>query len=284
MPAIKDHWVKENIKDFGGDPERIVLIGQSAGAMAIMDLLYTKRLEGVVKGAVTMSGGGMVPKMAKPWTKEEAKPFWEAVRKRAGVNEEEIKTLDPKLLWEAWYEESRENYSLQAVQPSIDGIIIPKMPQEIAKEGSYLDIPMIMGVTSQDFMPYIIFDMTYSWAKLHVKQKRSPVYGYLFDRELPGNSFKAFHASDLWYLFGNMEQSWRPFEQKDYDLKDQMIGYVANFVKTLDPNGEGLPEWPAISRKNRKFRHFDGTDTGLISPMACRKKELHSFLFDKGPM
>ena len=226
----------------------------------------------------------MVPKMAKPWTKEEAKPFWEAVRKKAGANEEEMKTLDPKLLWEAWYEESRKNGSLKALQPSIDGIIIPKMPQEVAKEASYLDVPMIMGVTSQDFMPYIIFEMTYSWAKLHVKQGKSPVYGYLFDRELPGKSFKAFHASDLWYLFGNMDRSWRPFGQKDYDLKDQMIDYVANFVKTLDPNGEGLPEWPAISRKNKRFRHFDGTDQGLISPMACRWKELYSFLFDHGPM
>ena len=38
-------------------------------------------------------------------------------------------------------------------------------------------------------MPYIIYDMALSWAKLHARQGKAPVWGYLFDRELPGDSF-----------------------------------------------------------------------------------------------
>ena len=106
----------------------------------------------------------------------------------------------------------------------------------------------------------------------------------MFDRTLPGNSFKAFHASDLWYMFGNMDKGWRPFDETDEALKDQMVHYVANFVMTGNPNGKDLPEWPSITRRRRLFRLLNGTYDGLISPMGSRRKEFHSFLRDKGPM
>ena len=278
-------WIHEHIADFGGDPDKITIMGQSTGAMSIMNLLYTKDLKWIVKGAVLMSGAGAVPILTQPWTKEQSLPFWAGVRRRAGVETtEEFKKLPPEVIWEAWYEESRENWSFQAVQPGIDGKIIPDIPQKVIFKRDYLDIPMIIGVTSQDFMPYIIYDMAINWAMKHVRHGNSPVYGYLFDRQLPGNSFKAFHGSDLWYMFGNMDKCWRPFEQTDYDLKDEMVHYVANFVHFQNPNGGGLPYWPPVSWRNRSFRHFTGKSTHKISPIRIRRKMDHTFIKDKGPM
>ena len=278
-------WIYDHIADFGGDPDKITIMGQSAGAMSIMNLLYTQDLKWIVKGAVLMSGAGAVPLITKPWTKEKSLPFWEGVRRRAGVETtEEFKKLPPEVIWEAWYEESRENWSFQAVQPGIDGKIIPDLPQRVILKREYLDVPMIVGVTSQDFMPYIIYDMAIGWAMKHVRHGKSPVYGYLFDRHLPGESFKAFHGSDLWYMFGNMDKCWRPFEQIDYDLKDEMVHYVANFVHFKNPNGGGLPYWRPVSRLHRSFRHFSDGSTHKISPLAIRRKMDHTFVKDKGPM
>ncbi|MBQ6439687.1 MAG: carboxylesterase family protein [Mogibacterium sp.] len=278
-------WIKEHIADFGGDPEKITIMGQSAGAMSIMNLMYTQELKGIVKGAVLMSGAGAVPIFTKPWTKAKSLPFWEGVRRRAGVETtEEFRKLPAREIWKAWYEESRESWSFQAVQPGIDGKIIPELPQKVIRKREYLDIPMIIGITSQDFMPYIIYDMAIGWAMKHVRQGKSPVYGYLFDRKLPGNSFKAFHGSDLWYMFGNMDKSWRPFERFDYDLKDEMVHYVANFVRFQNPNGDGLPYWPPVSRRNKSFRYFGDKTTRKISPLQIRRKLDHTFLRDKGPM
>ncbi|MBR3331022.1 MAG: carboxylesterase family protein, partial [Mogibacterium sp.] len=105
-----------HIADFGGDPDKITIMGQSAGAMSIMNLLYTQKLKWIVKGAVLMSGAGAVPLLTKPWTKKKSLPFWEGVRRRAGVETtEEFKKLPPDVIWNAWYEESRENWSFQAV-------------------------------------------------------------------------------------------------------------------------------------------------------------------------
>ena len=152
------------------------------------------------------------------------------------------------------------------------------------REGSYLDVPVIAGVTSQDFMPYLIFELAIGLGKLRSRRGQSPVWGYMFDKTPPGDRFKAYHAADLWYVFGNFHQSWRPFDRSDEKLKDEMVHYIANFVKWGNPNGDGLPYWPQISRHNRKFRLFDGEKGGLIGPMRCRYKEWRSFLLEKGPM
>ena len=133
-------------------------------------------------------------------------------------------------------------------------------------------------------MPYLIYDLALSLGKLHAKRGQSPVWGYMFDKTPPGDRFKAYHAADLWYMFGNFDKSWRPFDENDRRLKDEMADYVANFVKTGDPNGAGMQYWPAISKKNNKFRLFDGKGGGMISPAQCRLKEWNSFLRDKGPM
>lgn len=283
MTAIR--WVHDNIKAFGGNPGRIVIMGQSAGAMSVTDLLYTQALKGIVKGAIMLSGGGMIPKMAKPYTEAEADGFWSEVRKRAGAEDEaEFKALPANEIWEAWYQVSREHHDMHCLQPGIDGTIIPDLPQNIRRQGTDLDVPLMIGVTSQDFMPYLIYELAYGWAKRNAREGRQPVYGFFFDRALPGNRFKAFHAADLWYFFGNMDKCWRPFEKLDYDLSAQIIDYTANFVRNGDPGGGELPEWKPVTKGQKGFRKFDGISAGYAYPLECRRKLMHTFLRDKGPM
>ena len=278
-------WVKENIASFGGDENRITVIGQSAGAMSVTDLCCGDTLKGLVNSAILMSGAGLIPKIMAPLRREQAKAFWNKVRAEAGAaTDDELKKVSPEKLWKAWFKVSEENKSQRYTLPGIDGEIITDVQQNIFKKKKDIDIPLMLSVTSQDFMTVLMYLMALRWGLRNSRLSREKTYGYFFDRTPPGNKFKAYHSCDLWYVFGNMDKSWRPFEKTDYDLSKEMIDYIVNFVKTGNPNGEGLPQWKPISWKQMGFRLFDGEKTKHIYPLACIKKLLRSTFIEKGPM
>ncbi len=279
-------WLRDHIADFGGDPARMSLIGQSAGAMCITDLLLTKRLQGLIQGAVCMSGGGALPRFAAPLSPEKSAFYWDAVLQESGCkNEEELRTVDSRILWEAWYKVSRSKLSnFSTITPGRDGVLIPDIPQKQEKRQEDLPVPLIIGVCSRDMMAPLMYEIALRRGLRAARIGYPAVYGYFFDRALPGDPHSAFHACDLWYMFGHMDKCWRPFGEADFALSAQMIDYIANFVKTGDPNAEGLPEWPALGRGSRVFRRFDVAGKTLIRPGLSRWKTLHGMLFEKGPM
>ncbi len=281
--AIK--WVYENIETFGGNKDNIVLMGQSAGAMCISDLLLYKPLKEYVKAAIIISGAGVIPRVAGPKDQKTNADFWQKVVKDAGCkNIEEAKKVDGKILWESWYKNAHEQKApVSILEPSIDGTFISDVPQNIRKKGEDVDIPLMIGVTSQDMYPYMILDMALRMGIRNARQKRSNVYCYYFDITLPGDNYKAFHSSDLWYLFGNMDKSKRPFTQKDKDISKMMIDYVTNFVNKHDPNGEGLVKWQKITRYDHDLRLFSYGKRSTVRPFKARGKLFYNMFFDKGP-
>ncbi len=96
---------------------------------------------------------------------------------------------------------------------------------------------------------------TWNWADLQRQYSDTPVYRYRFDEirpplkgqknptQLPG----AAHATDIEYFLGNLDVSDQyDWKEKDHAAAKTMVSYLANFVKTGNPNGENLPEWPAL--------------------------------------
>lgn len=99
----------------------------------------------------------------------------------------------------------------------------------------------------------------WAWARLQVQPGRSRVYFYYFKQQPPfpqgsvHEGWGASHFAELWYMFDHLDQdAWR-WSATDRQLARQMSGYWTNFAKNGDPNGEGLPRWPA----------FDGDATVL---------------------
>ena len=84
---------------------------------------------------------------------------------------------------------------------------------------------------------------------------------------LPGDDCGAWHSSDLWYWFGTLPNCWRPMEQKDYDLSEQMVNYLCNFVKTGDPNKAAqLPTWIASGKGQGRVLCLGEKNTGMRKP------------------
>ena len=78
------------------------------------------------------------------------------------------------------------------------------------------------------------------------------VYRYQFTKE---NGFHGtYHSGEMIYAYGNIKRSHRQYayNQSDLDLMNTMSSYWANYVKTGNPNGEGLPTWPLYNPNDNK--------------------------------
>lgn len=250
-------WVQHNIAGFGGDPQNVTIMGQSAGAMSVMQHCISPLTKGLFGKAVMSSGGGVHKLMDSKQTYEDRYAFWEKVVAETGcANLDEFLQVEPQKIFEAWQKLKKEDPKNGMVaSPCIDGQLLTKSPLTAMEAGEVKQIPYMLGATSQDMMPFFIFPM----AKDFCDKQNGNAYCWFFDRQLPGDDNGAWHSSDLWYWFGTLKNGWRPFEQKDFDISDAMSDYLCNFAKNGNPNGDGRIEWkPAKEGQKEVMRIGEG--------------------------
>ena len=137
-----------------------------------------------------------------------------------------------------------------------------------------------MALASDRFIAF----STWKWYDLHSRTGGKPVFRYLFSRPRPGGS-GAVHSGEIEYALGNLATNttyaWTP---DDYKVSETMQGYFANFIKTGDPNGAGLPSWPAANRGGAEpVMHLDvDTRTGFDAHRE-RYRFLNQFYFYAPP-
>ena len=90
----------------------------------------------------------------------------------------------------------------------------------------------------------------------HLKTGQAPVFRYRFEQVLPPPVEAAPHASEIEFVFQVLSSRKLPWRPEDRKLSDLMGSYWSNFAKTGDPNGEGLPRWPAYSLEAYQVMHL----------------------------
>jgi len=105
---------------------------------------------------------------------------------------------------------------------------------------------------------------TWAWATLQAEKGKGKAYVYYFDHRTPQSPSGANHGSEIAYVFrvlgmpgGGLLVPAGPPRAEDIAMSELMSSYWVNFAKNGDPNGPGLPAWPAFTAAAQNAMHFD---------------------------
>ncbi|BBC30866.1 hypothetical protein SGFS_021600 [Streptomyces graminofaciens] len=141
-------WVNKNIAAFGGDPQRVTIDGQSAGAFSVCNMLAAPAAKGLFSAAI-MQSGGTCPTASKASyeagmkviVKEAGCPDSDAKAQLACMRHKSVAELIDAMakapLTESW-------------SPVVGGNALPTEPLEAVKSGRWNKVPVLMGTTRDE--------------------------------------------------------------------------------------------------------------------------------------
>jgi para-nitrobenzyl esterase len=124
---------------------------------------------------------------------------------------------------------------------------------------------------------------TWIWARLQSQTGKSKVFYYYFDqhpdypKDSPKYGFGSPHGQDVAYVFKHLDSSKPETTKTDLEISEAMATYWTNFAKYGDPNGKGVPVWPAFSDANPKVMYFGQTPHVGPVPSAESLKVLDTY-------
>ncbi|MFH8462770.1 carboxylesterase/lipase family protein [Streptomyces sp. NPDC017991] len=275
-------WVRTHIAAFGGDPDRVTLAGNSAGAAHICHLMAAPAARPHFRAALGQSASGVGRAEGPLPGQDEAQKRGlayadafggrgiDALRRVSGV----------ELIVRGHF------------GPVVDGRILTEPTDDVFATGRQHRVPLLVGTNRDEGTVYASGDQdadagavgdarfvgpVWQWARSHAATG-TPTWMYRFDRRppLPPGPADApdrsghpdpgvYHTAELPYVLDNLDRrpDW-PWQDTDRRLAALMADTWARFVTTGDPGRTGagsesdLPPWPRFTGPDTSPAMFFG--------------------------